>query len=87
MQIVLDFVTGKVGVEKFKTEWYSNPEISVWLDGLVDLKTELKPEWKNLPDIYYIHLREIHFRHGGYVLKYLQFSDEYSKKSHLDTRR
>lgn len=49
MQIVLDFIEGKVSYDDFLDEWNRNPEIGLWLDQLIDLRAEPKPEWKALP--------------------------------------
>ena len=41
MQIVIDFVIGKISDDVFREAWYSDESIGKWLDGLVDLKSEL----------------------------------------------
>lgn len=73
MQIVLDFVTGKIDCDTFKAEWYRNPEIGLWLENLVDLQSELKPEWKNLP---YPEFRmAIHKCYNGSILQFIKVSE------------
>lgn len=80
MQIVFDFVIGKLDVDTFKKEWCSNPEIGLWLEGLVDLKTEYNPEWDKLPSQYRCHIKTIHSNYDGSVLKYLEADEKASKK-------
>ena len=79
MQIVLDFVTGKVGMEEFKKAWYSDPSIGEWLDGLVNFKADLKPEWKEFPTLYYTYLGVIKETHNGSVLAFINASEKYDK--------
>lgn len=73
MQIVLDFVEGKVDCETFKKVWYANPEIGQWLDQLVDLKSPPPPEWDLLP--YSVFRNAIHNHYNGSVLAIIQASD------------
>lgn len=80
MEIVFDFVTGKTDMNTFKKEWYSNPDIGLWIEGLVDLKTEYKSEWDKLPAQYRCHIATIHSNYDGSVLKYINASDEAAKK-------
>ena len=78
MQIVIDFVTGKISDDVFREAWYSDDGIGKWLDGLVDLKSELRPEWASLP---YSEFRmAIHKHYGGSVLKFIQASEEFNSK-------
>ena len=49
MQIVLDFVEGKISVNEFMAAWDANPAIGEWVDQLVDLRSALKAEWSVLP--------------------------------------
>ena len=73
MQIVLDFITGKIGCDEFKEAWYSNPEIGIWLEQLVDLKSPPVLEWSSLP---YAYIRmAIHKHYGGSVLKFIAASE------------
>ena len=73
MQIVLDFVTGKIDCDTFKAEWYRNPEIGLWLENLVDLRTEYKPEWKDLP--FHPYRWTIYKCHNGSVLQFIKFCE------------
>lgn len=73
MQLVLDFVEGKVDCEAFKKAWYADPSIGQWLDQLVDLKSPLPPEWDDAP--YSLYRKEIHNHHNGSVLSFIQMSD------------
>lgn len=75
MQIVLDYVTGKIGRDEFKEVWYSNPEIGIWLDSLIDLKNAPREEWNAAP---YSSIRHaIHKHYGGSVLKFIEASDAF----------
>lgn len=73
MQIVLDYVSGKIGGEEFQKVWYSDPEIGKWLDSLIDLKNPPREEWNGAP---YSHIRlAIHKHYDGSVLKFIEASD------------
>ncbi len=74
MQIVLDYVTGKVSSDSFKQAWYEHPEIGEWLDQLIDLKSTPLPEWATAP---YSYVRmSIHKHFDGSVLKFITASEE-----------
>ena len=73
MQIVFDFVTGKIGCDEFKSAWYSTPEIGEWLDSLIDLRSEPKEEWRALP--YHAERMVIHKHYGGSVLAFINASE------------
>ncbi len=60
MQIVLDFVTGKVGLEEFRQQWYADPTIGQWLDGLVELSVDPTESYGHLP---YHPYRMLLYRH------------------------
>lgn len=75
MQIVLDYVSGKIGREEFKKAWYSNPEIGKWLDSLIDLKNPPRGEWNAAP---YSYIRlAVHKHNDGSVLKFIEASDAF----------
>lgn len=63
MQVVVDFVEGKMPFCDFLDAWRSQPEISDWLEGVLDLKSPLPEAWTELP-LSYIRLA-IHKHHGG----------------------
>ena len=90
MQLVLDFVEGKVDCETFKKAWYADPSIGHWLDQLVDLKSPLPPEWDNLP--YSPYRKAIHNHYDGSALAFIQASDndpnkdKYAKWVHIGWR-
>ncbi len=74
MKIVLDFVTGKIGLEEFQTYWYGNPEISQWVDRLVDLKSPLANEWQKLP---YPEVRMlVHNHYSGSVQAFIDATEK-----------
>lgn len=73
MQIVLDFVTGKVSCEEFKAAWYADPSIGLWLDQLVDLRSEPDEEVRKLP--YVPYRMAIHKNFNGSVLKYIEYNE------------
>lgn len=75
MKIVLDFVSGKIDPEEFKSIWYNNPEIGLWLDNLIDLHTEPQVDWLNLP--YHEFRLAIHKHYNGSVLKYINASETF----------
>ena len=82
MQIVLDYVSGKIGSAEFQQEWYSDPSIGEWLDSLIDLKSPPKEEWNVLP---YAPMRlAIHKQYNGSLLKFIEVSDTFHSK-HPDT--
>lgn len=70
MQIVLDFVEGKVEYETFKKAWHANPEIGQWLDQLVNLKSPLPSEWDDIP--YSPYRKAIHKHYEGSALAFLK---------------
>lgn len=75
MQIVLDYVSGKVGAEEFKKAWYSDPDIGKWLDSLIDLQNAPREEWDSAPYSYIRHA--VHKHYGGSVLKFIETSDSF----------
>lgn len=75
MQIVLDYVSGKVGRDELKEAWYSNPEIGQWLDSLIDLKNAPREEWNAAPYSYIRHA--VHKHYGGSVLKFIEASEAF----------
>lgn len=75
MQIVLDYVSGKIGQDEFKEAWYSHPEIGQWLDSLIDLKTAPPETWNSAPYSYIRHA--IHKNYDGSVLKFIEASDSF----------
>ena len=75
MQIVLDYIRGRIPADEFKKEWYTNPSIGEWLDSLVDLKSPLNEKWSNLP---YNYLRfAIHKHYDGSCAKFIEASDSF----------
>lgn len=82
MQIVLDYITGKVDSETFKEAWYANPEIGLWLENLIDLKSQLPDDWNKAP--YGMYRYTIHNTYDGSLLKYIERSEafraEFGKK-------
>ena len=74
LQIVIDYVSGKISSELFKELWYSDDSIQKWVDGLIDLRSELKPEWANLP--YHEYRMAIHKHYGGSPLKFIIASEK-----------
>jgi len=81
MQIVFDYLTGKIDSEAFKTAWYSNPEIGQWLENLVDLKSGPTSAWDNAP---YPEFRMAIYRHyNGSVLKFIEASEASANKSQM----
>ena len=78
MQIVLDYVSGKIGRDEFKDKWYSNPEIGQWLDSLIDLKNSPKEAWNSVP---YSNVRYvIHKYYGGSVLRFIEESEAFDRQ-------
>lgn len=78
MQIVLDYVTGKVDCETFKKAWYANPEIGLWLEHLIDLKSPLPKEWDDAPlGMYRLML---HKHHDGSLLKCIACDEAFIAK-------
>lgn len=75
MQIVLDYVSGKIGRDEFKRAWYSDPEIGKWLDSLIDLKNTPKKEWDSAPYSYIRHA--VHKNYDGSILKFIEASDSF----------
>lgn len=75
MQIVLDYIRGRIPAAKFKKEWYSNPAIGQWLDSLIDLKSPPQEEWNTLP--YQFIRLAIHKHYGGSVVKFIETSDHF----------
>jgi hypothetical protein len=75
MQIVLDYITGKVDSEVFKEAWYASPEIGLWLECLIDLKSPLPPEWENAPLGMYRLM--IHKHYDGSLLKCIESSEAF----------
>lgn len=73
MQIVLDYVTGKVDCDTFKKAWYANPEIGLWLDNLVDLVSPMPQEWEKAPLQMYRLM--VHKHYGGSVLNCIEKSE------------
>lgn len=79
MQIVLDYVTGKISSDEFKNAWEKNPEIGMWLDQLIDLKSPLPPEWDSAP--YSGFRKAIHKYYDGSMLKFLAASEQFDSKN------
>ena len=75
MQIVLDYISGKIESGEFKEAWYSNPEIGKWLDSLIDLKNPLPEAWDSAPYSYVRHA--VHKHYGGSALKFIEASDSF----------
>ena len=76
MQIVLDYITGKGNSETFKKAWYSNPEIGLWLEHLIDLKSPLPDEWNNAPlGMYRIMLNK---HYDGSLLQCIESSEKFN---------
>lgn len=74
MQIVLDFVTGKLSCEEFRTAWYADPAIGLWVENLIDLKSPPRPEWAAAP---YPEFRmAIHKHYGGSVLRFIEAGEK-----------
>lgn len=81
MQIVFDYLTGKIHSEEFKAAWYSDPEIGQWLENLVDLKSGPTSTWDNAP---YPEFRIAIYKHyDGSVLKLIEASETASSKSRM----
>lgn len=49
MQIVFDFVEGKIPFEEFWNAWTTTPEIGHWLDQIADLSTMPAPPSEKMP--------------------------------------
>lgn len=80
MQIVLDFVTGKVSCEEFKAAWYADPSIGLWLDRLVDLRSLSEDELRKPP---YGGYRMAILKHSkGSILEYIDYNDSKRKVNH-----
>ena len=75
MQIVLDFISGKIREETFREAWKSNEKIGEWLENLVDLKSELNPEWTNIP--YNEYRMAIHKHYQGSLSRFLSASEDF----------
>ena len=75
MQIVLDYITGKVDSETFKEAWNANPEIGLWLENLIDLKSPLPQEWENAPLGMYRLM--MHKHHDGSLLKCIKSNEAF----------
>ena len=78
MQIVLDFVEGKISVNEFMAAWDANPAIGEWVDQLVDLRSALKAEWSVLPFSEY--RMAIHKHFGGSVRAFWRNSEQSSRE-------
>lgn len=79
MKIVFDFLKGDVEFKEFKKKWDESQEIREWVENLVDLKSELNSDWRNLPrfqnnPFLFGELIAIHKHYGGSVLKYIEVS-------------
>lgn len=77
MQIVLDFVTGKVGSDEFKAAWYSDPGIGKWLDELVDLRSMPEDELRKPP--YGGYRMAILKQSKGSILEYIDYCENKHK--------
>ncbi len=74
MKIVFDFISGKIGLKEFQTQWYGNPEIGQWVDRLIDLKSPLSDEWEKLP---YPEVRMlIHNHYSGSVRCFIEATEK-----------
>ena len=78
MKSVIDYVSGRISSDEFKAIWHSDPQIGIWLvgiwlDNLIDLRSEPKPEWKQLP--YPEYRMAIHKHYHGSVLQFINASE------------
>lgn len=81
MQIVLDYVTGKITSDEFMTAWHARPEIGQWLEHLVDLKSGPTPAWDHAP---YPEFRIAIYKHcHGSVLNFIERSEASPNKSRM----
>ena len=78
MQIVFDFVTGKIGCEEFKEAWYADPKIGQWIENLVDLKSGPTPAWSTAP--YPAYRMAIYRHYDGSFLRFIQASEAFSQR-------
>lgn len=85
MQIVLDYVSRKIGREEFQKAWYSDPEIGKWLDSLIDLKNAPQKEWDSAPYSYIRHA--IQKNYDGSVLKFIEASDAFDGENSRKPKR
>lgn len=80
MQVVIDFVSGKISSDEFRSIWYNDSAIGLWLDNLIDLQTEPKPEWRSLP--YHEFRMAIHKHYNGSVLQFINASETFRSRQH-----
>ena len=78
MNLVFDFLAGRIPVEDFKKEWYSDEKLRNWINNLVDLNAPLDPMWEKYP--YQGYRAAIHSHYGGSVEEFIRYSDEAEKK-------
>ena len=76
MQIVIDYVSGRITADVFKEAWYANDEIKTWIDNLIDLKSEPKPEWASLP--FHEFRMAIHKHYGGSPVRFIEASEAFA---------
>ena len=78
MQVVFDFITGKIGCAEFKEAWYADPNIGQWIENVVDLQSGPTPEWNAAP--YPAYRMAIYKYYDGSFLKFVQASEESRKQ-------
>lgn len=70
MQIVFDFVEGKVSFDEFWNAWTTQPEIGQWLDQVADLCAMPAPPGEGIP--YSAYRASIKKFCGGSVVRFLK---------------
>lgn len=79
MNIIIDFLEGRISFDAFWEAWRSKTELHQWLDQLVDLKSELPEAWVN--DKKYCGVRRaIHNHYGGSASAFINSSPYPNKK-------
>lgn len=79
MQIVFDYLSGKIGSDEFKAAWHQDPEIGLWIEHLIDLQSPPKAEWASAP---YPHYRmAIHRHYNGSFLRFIEASEKAELKA------
>ena len=79
MQIVFDYLTGKVDSDTFKAAFYADPAIGLWLENLIDLKAGPTDEWKKAP--YPGYRLAIHKAYDGSFLKFVEYNEAKKKEN------
>lgn len=78
MEIVFDFITGKISADVFQNAWNSNPDIGLWIESLIDYTNLPYPEWDTAP--YPGYRKAILKYHNGSFLSFIKVSEESSAK-------